>query len=81
MVDTDSGERRAQKLEVQFERILGKFDSLPSQIELATMKAVEKHESNCSARKARPMSPKLLVGLISVITALIGVIGTMAAAG
>lgn len=85
MVDNelDSGERKALKLELQVTKELGEIKgtllSLPKDFKLTVIEAMREHESGCAARKVKPLSPKVLVSLIGVITALIGIIGTLLA--
>jgi hypothetical protein len=79
----DSGERKAHELELQFTKALGeingKLDAMPSQIELATVKAVRAHEERLHGEEQKTTNPKLMKGLIGAIIALAGAVATLAA--
>jgi hypothetical protein len=79
--ELDSGERRAQKLEVQFERILSEINNMPTRMELAIIKAINSHQDSCEKeRKTKTPQVKVLgtplfktmVGIIAALVAAVG---------
>jgi hypothetical protein len=79
--ELESGERRAHELEVQFTKALGeingKLDAMPGAIELATVKAVKKHEDRLHVDQPKKdvsvwsgHAGKIIVALMGVITAM-----------
>lgn len=81
--ELDSGERRAQKLEVQFERILSEINNMPTRMELAIIKAINSHQDNCEKErktkipKAKALGTPLFRTMIGIIAALVAAIGAL----
>jgi hypothetical protein len=85
--DLDSGERRAQKLEVQFAEIIGEFKALPDKIKLACMEAVATQKAVCDAERntgakhQNSWSSPQIKWMAGVIVTLLAIIGALVGTG